>query len=72
MGEGKGYRVEAFGGNRQMVAAAAAVNTEKNTIHLITEADITEPRRLIAEHRAAYRRKVVAHGLCRGLSGPHV
>ncbi len=34
MGEGKGYRVEPFGGNRQMVAAAAAVNKEKNTIHL--------------------------------------
>ncbi len=51
MGEGKGYRVETFGGNRQMVAAAATVNGEKNTIHLITEVDITEPRRLIAEHR---------------------
>ena len=72
MGKGKGYRVEAFGGNRQMVAAAATVNAEKNTIHLITEADITAPRRLIAEHRAAHRREVVAHGLCRGLSGPHV
>ncbi len=52
MGEGRGYRVEPFGGNRQMVAVAAAVNKEKNTIHLITEVDITEPRRLIAEHRA--------------------
>ena len=51
MGEGKGYHAEPFGGNRQMVAAAAAVNAEKNTIHLITEADITEARRLIAEHR---------------------
>ena len=51
MGEGKGYRAESFGGNRQMVAAAAAVNAEKNTIHLITEADITAARRLIAEHR---------------------
>ena len=47
----KGYRIEAFGFNRQMVAAAAAVNAEKHTIHLITEADITVPRRLIAEHR---------------------
>jgi pyruvate/2-oxoglutarate dehydrogenase complex dihydrolipoamide acyltransferase (E2) component len=52
MGEGKGYRVEALSFNRQMVAAAAAVNAEKHTIHLITEADITEPRHLIAEHRA--------------------
>jgi pyruvate/2-oxoglutarate dehydrogenase complex dihydrolipoamide acyltransferase (E2) component len=51
MDKGKGYRVEAFSDNRQMVAAAAAVNAEKHTIHLITEADITEPRRLIAEHR---------------------
>jgi pyruvate/2-oxoglutarate dehydrogenase complex dihydrolipoamide acyltransferase (E2) component len=51
MSEPKGYRVEPFGGNRQMVAASAAVGRENNTIHLMTEADITEPRRLIAEHR---------------------
>jgi pyruvate/2-oxoglutarate dehydrogenase complex dihydrolipoamide acyltransferase (E2) component len=51
MGEAKGYRVDAFSFNRQMVVAAAAVNAEKHTIHLISEADITEPRRLIAEHR---------------------
>ena len=51
MGEGKGYHVEPFGPNRRMVAAAAAVNAEKHTIHLITEADITTARRLIAEHR---------------------
>lgn len=34
-----------------MVAAASAVNRERNTIHLVTEADITEARRLMAEHR---------------------
>jgi len=33
-----------------MVAAASAVNREKNTIHLVTEVDITGPRHLIAEH----------------------
>lgn len=51
MSDGRGYRVEAFGGNRQMVAAAAAVNKEKNVIHLIAETDVTEARRLIAGHR---------------------
>jgi pyruvate/2-oxoglutarate dehydrogenase complex dihydrolipoamide acyltransferase (E2) component len=34
-----------------MVAASSAVGREKDTIHLMTEVDITEPRRLIAEHR---------------------
>lgn len=47
----KGYRVESFSGNRQMVAATSSINREQNTIHLITEVDITQPRRLIAEHR---------------------
>ncbi len=51
MSERRGYRVEPFGGNRQMVAASAAVGREKDTIHLMTEVDITGPRRLIAEHR---------------------
>jgi pyruvate/2-oxoglutarate dehydrogenase complex dihydrolipoamide acyltransferase (E2) component len=48
---GKGYRVEPFDANRRMVAAASAVNQEKHVIHLVTEVDITEPRRLIAAHR---------------------
>ncbi|MDI6900902.1 MAG: 2-oxo acid dehydrogenase subunit E2 [Anaerosomatales bacterium] len=52
MGSGRGYRSEPFGGDRWMVAAASSVNREKNTIHLTTEADITEPRRMIAAHRA--------------------
>ncbi len=51
MSEPKGYRVEPFGGNRRMVAASAAVGREENTIHFMTEVDITGPRRLIAEHR---------------------
>jgi 2-oxoacid dehydrogenases acyltransferase (catalytic domain). len=34
-----------------MVAASAAVGRESNTIHLMTEVDITGPRRLITEHR---------------------
>lgn len=51
MGSSSGYRVEPFGGNRQMVAAASAVNRERNTIHLITEVDITAPRRLIADYK---------------------
>jgi pyruvate/2-oxoglutarate dehydrogenase complex dihydrolipoamide acyltransferase (E2) component len=51
MSERRGYRVEPFGGNRQMVAASSAVGREKDTIHLMTEVDITRPRRLIAEHR---------------------
>ncbi|MEZ4726919.1 MAG: 2-oxo acid dehydrogenase subunit E2 [Caldilineaceae bacterium] len=52
MGKSNGYRVEPFGSSRQMVAAASAVNHEQNTIHLITEVDITAPRRLIADYRA--------------------
>ncbi len=51
MSPGKGYRVDAFSFNRRMVAASAAVGRESNTIHLMAEADISEPRRLIAEHR---------------------
>jgi pyruvate/2-oxoglutarate dehydrogenase complex dihydrolipoamide acyltransferase (E2) component len=34
-----------------MAAASAAVGREHDTIHLLTEVDITEPRRLIREHR---------------------
>jgi len=51
MSEGRGYKVEPFGANRRMVAASSAVSRQKNTIHLTTEADVTEPRRLILEHR---------------------
>jgi pyruvate/2-oxoglutarate dehydrogenase complex dihydrolipoamide acyltransferase (E2) component len=51
MSKDRGYRTVPFGFNRRMVAAASAVNREKYTIHLMTEVDISEPRRLIAEHR---------------------
>ena len=40
-----------FSANRQMAAASAAVGREHDTIHMLTEVDITEPRRLIREHR---------------------
>ncbi len=46
-----GHRFESFGTNRKMVAASATVGREKNTIHLVTEVDVTVPRRMIAEHR---------------------
>ncbi len=36
--------------NRQVVRASASVTRKKNTIHSLTEIDITEPRRLIKEH----------------------
>jgi pyruvate/2-oxoglutarate dehydrogenase complex dihydrolipoamide acyltransferase (E2) component len=36
--------------SRRMAAASAAVCREANTIHLITEADVSIPRRLIREH----------------------
>jgi pyruvate/2-oxoglutarate dehydrogenase complex dihydrolipoamide acyltransferase (E2) component len=36
-----------------MVAANSAVARKKNSIHLLTEVDITGPRGLIAEHRAS-------------------
>ena len=46
----KGYRSEPLTFNRQMVAASASVTKEKNTIHCITETDISFPRRLMKEH----------------------
>ena len=51
MGKPRGYRVEPFSRDRRLVAAAVAVNRDKNTIQLITEVDITTPRHLIAAHR---------------------
>ncbi len=45
-----GYRVVPFTVNRRMAAASAAVSKRRNTIHTITEVDVTEPRRLIREH----------------------
>jgi len=46
----KGYHTEPLGRDRRIVAAASAVNREHNAIHLLTEVDITEPRRLISRH----------------------
>jgi pyruvate/2-oxoglutarate dehydrogenase complex dihydrolipoamide acyltransferase (E2) component len=46
----KGYKSERLSFNRQVLAASASVTKEKNTIHCITETDISIPRRLIKEH----------------------
>lgn len=46
------YRSLPTSANRRMVAASSAVGREKNTIHMLTEADISAPRRVLAEHLA--------------------
>jgi len=46
----KGYHSIPLSFNRRAVIASASVSKEKNTIHSITEVDITEPRRRIKEH----------------------
>ncbi len=46
-----GYRVLPFTMNRRMVAASASVGREQNNIQAIIEVDITQPQRLIREHR---------------------
>jgi pyruvate/2-oxoglutarate dehydrogenase complex dihydrolipoamide acyltransferase (E2) component len=46
-----GHSVVPFSANRRMAAASAAVAAERNTIHGITEVDISEPRRLMREHK---------------------
>ncbi len=51
MGKRLGYRIEPFSSNREMVAVSSTVAKEKNTIHLMTEVDITEARRLFVEYR---------------------
>jgi pyruvate/2-oxoglutarate dehydrogenase complex dihydrolipoamide acyltransferase (E2) component len=48
--ERKNFRITPFDFNRQMVAASAAVSKEKDTIHLITDVDITQPRQFIRRH----------------------
>lgn len=47
----KGYRVLPITMNRRMVAASASVAREQNNIQGLIEVDISEPRRLIREHR---------------------
>jgi pyruvate/2-oxoglutarate dehydrogenase complex dihydrolipoamide acyltransferase (E2) component len=46
----KGYISTPLSFNRMMVRASASVTKKKNTIHSLTEVDITEPRRIITEH----------------------
>jgi len=45
-----GYRKIPLSFGRKMVAVSATVTKEKNTIHCMTEADITVPRLLIREY----------------------
>jgi pyruvate/2-oxoglutarate dehydrogenase complex dihydrolipoamide acyltransferase (E2) component len=45
-----GYKSLPLSFNRQAVIASASVTREKNTIHIFTEVDITEPRRLMRDH----------------------
>jgi pyruvate/2-oxoglutarate dehydrogenase complex dihydrolipoamide acyltransferase (E2) component len=47
----RSYRTVPFTMNRRMVAASASIGRERNTIHAILEVDVTEPRRLMREHR---------------------
>jgi pyruvate/2-oxoglutarate dehydrogenase complex dihydrolipoamide acyltransferase (E2) component len=46
----RGYTALPITFNRRMVAASASVTKTKNTIHCITEVDISVPRKLIKEH----------------------
>ena len=47
----RGYRKEPFTTNRRMVAASASVGRSQNNIQALTEVDITEPLRIIQEHK---------------------
>jgi len=51
MNNQKGYRKIPFTMNRRMVAATASAGREQNNIQAIIEVDITEPRRIIREHK---------------------
>ena len=51
MSQKQGYRVLPFTMNRRMVAASASVGREQNNIQALIEVDISEPRRLIREHK---------------------
>jgi len=54
----KGYRIDRLDLNRRMVRASAAVTRRKNTIHSLSEVDISVPRRLIRDHREAAGQKI--------------
>ncbi len=45
-----GYKISPLSFNRRAVRASASVTKEKNTIHSLTEIDITIPRRLLKEY----------------------
>jgi pyruvate/2-oxoglutarate dehydrogenase complex dihydrolipoamide acyltransferase (E2) component len=45
-----GYTGVPLSFNRRMVIASASVTKEKNTIHCVTEVDVSEPRRLLKEY----------------------
>ena len=47
----QGYRTTPFTTNRRMVAASASIGREQNNIQALIEVDISEPRRLIREHK---------------------
>lgn len=46
----KGYKKIPLSFGRQMVTVSASVTKEKNTIHFVTEVDITEPRKLMKDY----------------------
>jgi len=47
----RGHRTLPFTLNRRMVAASAAVSRERNTVHGLCWVEVTEPQRLLREHR---------------------
>lgn len=51
MRQKQGYKILPFGIHRRAVAATAAVGRERNTIHTLTEVDITVPRRFMRDYR---------------------
>jgi pyruvate/2-oxoglutarate dehydrogenase complex dihydrolipoamide acyltransferase (E2) component len=46
-----GFSMEKFSFNRQMVAAASSVSRQNNTIHAMTEVDITRPRECMRTYK---------------------
>jgi len=46
-----GHKTIPFPFNRRVAAAAAAAANERPTIHAITEVDVSEPRRIMREHK---------------------
>ena len=50
MKKNTGYKISPLSFNRRAVMASASVTREKNTIHGLTEVDITIPRCLLREH----------------------